>query len=104
MRGVRKAHNCIAVAGLIQHNAAASLFPATLLNLHTATLYTSACDGEISRQKKQRNKETKKENNKETKEIKSLISGNKKMPNNLKLMFLKKLNIVYDIFTERRET
>ena len=32
-------------------------------------------------------------------EIKSLISGNKKMPNNLKLMFLKKLNIVYDIFT-----
>jgi len=32
-------------------------------------------------------------------EIKSLISDNKKIPNNFKLMFLKKLNNVYDIFT-----
>ena len=34
-------------------------------------------------------------------EIKSLISGNKKIPNNFKLLFLKKLNNVYDIFTEK---
>ena len=32
-------------------------------------------------------------------EIKSLISDNKKIPNNFKLMFLKKLNNVNDIFT-----
>jgi hypothetical protein len=37
-------------------------------------------------------------------EIKSLISGNKKIPNNFKLLFLKKLNNVYDIFTEKDKT
>lgn len=35
-------------------------------------------------------------------EITNLISDNKKIPNNLKLMFLKKLNSVYDIFTTER--
>jgi len=35
-------------------------------------------------------------------EITNLISSNKKIPNNLKLMFLKKLNSVYDIFTTER--
>jgi len=35
-------------------------------------------------------------------EITTLISGNKKIPNNLKLMFLKKLNKVYDIFITKQ--
>jgi len=35
-------------------------------------------------------------------EITTLISSNKKIPNNLKLMFLKKLNNVYDIFINKQ--
>ena len=35
-------------------------------------------------------------------EIKTTICDNRKMPNNLKLMFLKKINNVYDIFTDKK--
>lgn len=36
-------------------------------------------------------------------EIKSLICDNKRMPNNLKLMFLKKISNVYNIFTDNNK-